>query len=349
MAHVSTSIFGQINNQDIVRIKIVNPSGSYIDVLNYGCIIHAWACPDREGIIKDILLGCTDIEGYKDRHPYFGCVVGRYANRINRGKFSLDGIDYQLSTNLGNHHLHGGEVGFDRIVFDYEIVHGAEEVTLIFRALSPDGDQGYPGNLNIMVIYTYTHSNELIIRYLAETDKPTPINLTNHCYFNLSGNPSKDILDHEIFIQASNFLAVDKDIIPTGELHKVKNTPLDLQKPITISKQMDINSNYFNITKGWDHCYMIDHIPEVDVVASCYHPASGRFLEVKTTKPYIQFYTGNWLGGVKGKFGSYKDYSGFCLETQYAPDAMNHENLGNVLLKPNETYSSMTTYSILLK
>lgn len=350
MAYLSSSIFGNIDGKDIICFRIQNINGSYIEILNYGCIVHAWGSPDRDGKIEDILLGCNDIEGYKNRHPYFGCLVGRYANRINQGKYTYEGIEYQLSVNLGDHHLHGGLIGLDQYVFDYEVVHATDDVSLIFRATSPDGDQGFPGNLHVIVIYTFTSDNSLIIRYKATTDKTTPVNLTNHCYFNLSGNQVSDILDHSVSINADKILDVDDNLIPTGSFFPLINTLLDLKHSTPINQIMDVNKSEFNRQKGWDHCYVLNENRNLsDALASCFHNGSGRLLEVFSDMPYIQFYTGNWLDGTEGKIGKYKDYNGLCLETQNAPDAVNHTNLGNVFLHPDEEFYSMTMYRISVK
>jgi aldose 1-epimerase len=342
--HLSQQLFGTIDGQNVIEFVLTTTDGQSLSLLNYGATMHRWMCYDRAQKQQDILLGCVDLDGYLADHPYFGCIVGRYANRIAHGRFTLDGQNYQLTQNLRGHHLHGGTVGFHRTLFGYQIFQERDRVTVLFTGQSPDGDQGYPGTLDYMISYTYTDDNELIIEYRAMTTAPTPVNLTVHPYFNLSGG--KDILDHEVRIASDAVTAVDEDIIPTGDLLQVGGSRLDLRTTQTIGKVMDTSDPLMRATKGFDHNYILVDHAEDQVVASVLHRESGRCLEVMTTAPAVQLYTGNWLDGIIGRGGTYIDHAGLCLETQWWPDSPNHPHFPNTILQPNQLYFSRTIYRV---
>lgn len=338
--------FGELNHGSIDLITFTGVGGQSVSITNYGGIVHEWKCRDREGVLKDILLGCKDLEQYHERHPYFNAIVGRYANRIANGRFSLDGKKYVLSTNLPPHHLHGGIDGFDRKIWEYEVAHSTNQCTLKLHAKSNDMEEGYPGNVQMEVHYTYTEDNELIIHYRAVTDRPTPLNLTNHCYFNLSGDQNTTILDHAVCILADGFTATDDTLIPTGHILPVQGTPLDFTTEKIIGQVIDDQSNMLKVTKGFDHNFVITEHQMDEVVATVCHSPSGRRLRVFTDRPGIQFYTGNWLGGVMGKPGKYQDFAGLCLETQYYPDSPNRPEFPDCILKPGDIFDSVTIYKI---
>jgi aldose 1-epimerase len=344
---ITKKIWGNIDNSDIILFKFSGSSGQYIEITNFGGIVHSWFCLDKNGKLEDILLGCKDLEGYQNRHPYFGAIIGRCANRIAHGKFSLDGQDYTLQCNLPPHHLHGGNVGFDKKIWDYEIINDAHQATLILKTVSQDGEEGYPGNLDLCVQYTYTDENQLIIKYEASTDKATPINLTNHGYFNLSGNTEKNILDHEMFIQSNHITESDSFLIPTGNFLDITDTVLDFSTSTKIGQRMDIGHELLKHQKGYDHNFLLDNGNKNEPVAIVKESISGRILKVYTDRPAIQLYTGNWLYGVDGKNGTYQDYAGFCLETQSYPDAPNHSNFPDSILRPGDTFNSETSYQVI--
>jgi aldose 1-epimerase len=350
MMQVKKEIFSQFfGNKEVYLYTITTPENESIQITNFGGIVHSWSCKDKGGKLADILLGCRAIPDYLDHHPYFGSIIGRYANRIAHGKFSLDGKTYTLPTNLGHHHLHGGHHGFDRKVWSSEILEYDNHVKLILTSTSCDGEEGYPGNLNIKTIYTYTAHNELIIEYFANSDQSTPINLSNHCYFNLSGHQNETILDHLVNIRSQAITAADDESIPTGHIIKIKNTILDFSILTPLAKGLDILSTDLIPTKGYDHNYILDAEPSHLAAAIVIHPTSGRRLSVYTDQPAIQLYTGNWLSGVNGKYGTYRDHSGLCLETQHFPDSPNHPTFPNTILRPNEQYYSKTTYKMDVK
>ncbi len=343
---ITKTKWGNIDTIDIFLFKFLGSSGQYIAITNYGGIVHSWFCLDKNGKLEDVLLGCKDLEGYQNRHPYFGAIIGRCANRIAYGKFSLDGQDYTLQCNLPPHHLHGGNVGFDKKIWDYEIINDAHQATLILKTVSQDGEEGYPGNLDLCVKYTYTDENQLIIKYEATTDKPTPLNLTNHCYFNLSGNTNKSILDHEMFIQSNTVTESDLFLIPTGNILDIRDTVLDFSTSTNIGQRMDISHELLKHQKGYDHNFILNPENQNTPVAIAKEPITGRILKVYTDRPAIQLYTGNWLYGLDGKNGTYQDYAGFCLETQCYPDAPNHLHFPNSILRPGEVFISETTYKV---
>ncbi|PMQ01113.1 MAG: galactose-1-epimerase [Dictyoglomus sp. NZ13-RE01] len=317
---------------------LVNSNGLMMKVITYGGAITELWVPDKNGNFQDIVLGFDTLGEYESPdNPFFGSIIGRYGNRIAYGSFYIDGIKYQLAINdRGKHHLHGGVKGFHRVVFKAVPIKTPYGPSLRLRYLSHDGEEGYPGNLEVTVTYTLTKSNELRIDYLATTDKPTIINLTNHSYFNLSGDATRDILDHELWIDADNFTEVDEYLIPTGKILPVKDTPLDFTKPKKIRE---------GLPQGYDHNFVLNKKNgEMKLVATLKEKTSGRIMEVYTTEPGLQLYTGNYLN-IRGKAGKfYSKHYGLCLETQHFPDSPNHENFPSTILRPGETYISTTIY-----
>ena len=332
---------------DINQYILKNANGMQITVINYGGIITSWKAKDRDGSYEDIVLGFDNLSDYESSSPYFGALIGRYGNRIKKGKFNLDGVEYTLAVNNGENHLHGGVKGFDKVIWEVEEEVKESSASLILRHMSTDMEEGYPGNLDVKVIYTLTNYDELKVRYEAETDKKTIVNLTQHSYFNLSANLSRDILAHQITIDADSFLPVDKTLIPSGELRDVEGTPFDFRVPKRVGD--DINEDYTQLTfgNGYDHCWVLNNQNEgVRFVASAYDTLSGRSLEIFSDQPGIQFYSGNFLDGtLKSKDGgNYEFRSGFCLETQHYPNSPNQESFPSVILNPGEKYNTETIF-----
>ena len=332
---------------DINQYILKNSNGMQITIINYGGIITSWKAKDRDGSYEDIVLGFDNLSDYESSSPYFGALIGRYGNRIKEGKFSLDGVDYTLEVNNGENHLHGGVKGFDKVIWEVEKEVKESSASLILTHISTDMEEGYPGNLDVKVIYTLTNDDELKVRYEAETDKKTIVNLTQHSYFNLSANLSRDILAHQITIDADSFLPVDKTLIPSGELRDVEGTPFDFRVPKRVGD--DINEDYTQLTfgNGYDHCWVLNNQNEgVRFVASAYDTLSGRSLEIFSDQPGIQFYSGNFLDGtLKSKDGgNYEFRSGFCLETQHYPNSPNQESFPSVILNPGEKYNTETIF-----
>jgi aldose 1-epimerase len=330
-----------------------NEEGTEVKITNYGGIITSLMVADKDGELEDIVLGFDSLEGYlQEGVPYFGAIIGRYANRIANAAFELDGQRYQLAANDGPNHLHGGEQGFDKVLWDAESFEGEEGVGVRLQYLSKDGEEGYPGNLSVEVSYTLTNDNELKIDYTATTDKPTVVNLTNHAYFNLAGHDHGTIIDHLVMIKAEEFLPVDENLIPTGELRPVKDTPFDFTKATLVGRKIN-KKDHEQIARGqgYDHCWVLNgEEGEMKLAASVHEPASGRYMEVHTTKPGIQFYTGNFLdGSLRGKGALYSHRSGLCLETQYFPDSPNQPHFPSAELRPGETYQTQTIYTFSVK
>lgn len=312
-----------------------------VDILNFGGIITSIKVPDKKGIIEDVVLGFDSPEEYLQVHPYFGALIGRYGNRIAKGKFKLDGKTYTLAINNGPNHLHGGLKGLDKKFWNVEELK--HKNSLLFSYLSIDGEEGYPGTLSIEVTYTLNDNNEVKIDYLATTDKATPVNLTNHSYFNLSGNNRNSILDHEIMIIADQYTVVDKDLTPTGQLKYVKGSEMDFTTP----KKIGVDILKVKEGGGYDHNYVLrDWDGSLRPAATLYEASSGRLMEVLTTEPGLQFYSGNFLdGSLTGKSKDvYQKHDGLCLETQHYPDSPNHENFPSTILRPGQIYKSTTIY-----
>ncbi len=328
-------------------LTLSNASGMKVTVTPIGGHVMSIMVPDKNGNLTDVVLGYDSAKEYTGGRGFYGSTVGRYGNRIAKGKFSIDGTEYQLSVNNGVNTLHGGPGGFHNVKWNAKEVTTYEGKGIELTYLSKDGEEGYPGNLNVKVVFSLTDSNELKIQYEATTDKPTVVNLTNHSYFNLSGEGNGDILDHEISINADKFLPVDSGLIPTGELRPVKGTPFDFLEPHTIGERINADEEQVKIGLGYDHCFALNKKApdELSLAAKVSDPASGRRMEVWTTEPGVQFYTGNFLTGTPGKGGKpYNHRYALCLETQHFPDSPNQPSFPSTLLKPGETFKSTTIY-----
>jgi aldose 1-epimerase len=352
-AKISTEPFGKLPDGTAVSLfTLTNAKGMTMKVMNYGGVITSLTAPDKNGNLEDVVLGYDSLSGYLKSSPYFGALIGRYGNRIGKGKFSLDGKDYQLPQNNNGNTLHGGPNGFDKRFWnieEYAVTNGA---ALKLTYVSKDLEEGFPGTLNTQVIYHLTDNNELKIFYEATTDKPTVINLTQHTYFNLSGNSKADILQHELFLDADKFIPVDKTLIPTGEIKNVSETPFDFKTPTAIGSRIDKKDQQLEFGLGYDHCWALNTNGDTSKVAATLHdPASGRVMSVKTSEPGIQFYSGNFLdGSITGKYNTvYKQRYGLCLETEHFPDSPNKKNFPPVVLKPGETYKTQTMYTFTTK
>ena len=321
-----------------------NAAGMEAKITNYGGIVVSLKTPDRNGKLDDVVLGFDSMDGYRTNPPYFGAIIGRYANRIAAGKFTIDGVQYQAPINSGKNCLHGGIKGFDKVVWTPKFNGNALELTYLSR----DGEEGFPGTLTAKVVYTLTDQNELKIDYSATSDKPTIVNLTNHSYFNLAGQGNGTVLDQVVSINADAFTPVDKNMIPTGEIQSVAGTPMDLRKPIAIGIHVDDPYEQIKLGGGYDHNWVLNkkQSGELSLAASVGDPKSGRVLEVWTTEPGVQLYTANFLDGkLLGKGGKkYQRRGAFCLETQHYPDSPNHPNFPSVVLRPGQTYQETTIY-----
>ncbi len=350
-AGVQQTPFGTIDGRSITLYTLTNSHGMEVQAMNYGGIIVSIRVPGRSGQLADVVLGHDTLEGYRPNPPYFGAIVGRYANRIANGTFTLDGKTYTLPKNDGPNTLHGGTTRtFDKVVWDAEPLK--DRTGLAFSYFSKDGDDGFPGNLRVKVTYTLTNANALEIDDEATTDKATPINVSQHSYFNLAGAGNGDILNHEIMINADRFTPVDKNLIPTGELRPVKDTPLDFTTSTRIGARIDQNYEQLVLAHGYDHNFVINRKGAGLVLAArVYEPSTGRVLEVSTTQPAVQFYTGNFLDGtITGKEGHvYQRRYGFCLETQHFPDSPNHPSFPNTILRPGETFQQKTVFKFSAK
>lgn len=324
------SLFVCTNDNDLV-----------VKLTDYGAIVVSLEAPDRDGNLENITLGFPRIRGYHQRHPYFGATVGRYGNRIAKGRFSVDGKEYTLAQNNGDNHLHGGDVGFDKMMWDAEGVVRDDSVGVRFQRRSPDGEEGYPGNLDVTVEYLLTNDNELKCEYTAKTDATTVVNLTNHTYWNLAGAGNGKVLDHQLMIAADRYVAVDDSLIPTGELAAVAGTPLDFTSPTAIGARINqIDAD----PAGYDHCYVLrSQDGKLALAARAKDPSSGRVMEVFTDQPGVQLYTGNFLGGAESD-GGFGKHDAFCLETQHYPDSPNQPSFPSTILKPGETYHTVTVH-----
>jgi aldose 1-epimerase len=330
------------NGQPVRQFTLTNANGVKVKIISYGATLTELHVPDRNGKLGDVVLGFEKLDDYLKGHPFFGCTTGRYANRIAKGKFTIDGKEYTLKTNNGPNHLHGGEKGIDKVVWQAVEKAGGDGMSVVFFHRSPDGDEGYPGNLDMKVTYTLNNKNELRIDYEATSDKPTPVNLTNHSYFNLAG--SGDILGHELLIAADKYTPTDATLIPTGEIQLVEGTPYDFRKPTPVGARID---QLKGEPGGYDMNFVLNQEGKALVLAArVYEPRSGRVMEVHTTEPGVQFYTGNFLDGkLTGKGGIvYKKHSGLCLETQHFPDSPNKPNFPSTILRPGMKYQTTTVH-----
>jgi aldose 1-epimerase len=339
---IEKSPFGKTEEgQSVTLFTCTNEHGLVLKLIDYGALVVALETPDRNGRLANINLGFSKLDGYLQRHPYFGATVGRYCNRIAKGKFTLNGEDYKLAMNNGPNHLHGGLKGFDKQMWQASEMKTPDAVGVQFKRRSPDGEEGYPGNLDVTVVYSLTNKNELRVEFTAMTDKATPVNLTNHNYWNLAGAGSGTILNHELMLTADKYLPVDDGLIPTGELADVKGTPLDFSSAHQIGARIkQIKAD----PVGYDHCFVLrGQSGSLTLAARVKEPTTGRIMEILTTQPGIQFYTGNFLDGSAGN-GGYQQYQGFCLETQHYPDSPNQPKFPSTILKPGETFKQTTVH-----
>jgi aldose 1-epimerase len=347
-ASITSQPFGTAPSGEPVAIyTLTNPAGLTARIMTYGGIIVSLDVPDRDGKLGDIVLGFDSLAGYVKGSPYFGAIVGRYGNRIAKGKFTVDGKAYQLAINNGPNALHGGRQGFDKVVWQAQPVSSDSTVSLILTHTSPDGDQGYPGTVHATVTYSLTPMNELSIEYRATTDKATPINLTNHSYFNLAGAGNGDILNHVLRINADHYTPVDSTLIPTGEIAPVAGTPLDFRRETGIGARINDVDQQLKNAGGYDHNFVLngtDSVRGLPLAAHVVEPSSGRVMSVYTSEPGVQFYTGNFLDGTLTGTGGhvYLKRYGFCLETQHFPDSPNHPNFPSTILQPGAEYRSHT-------
>lgn len=344
--NIQKQLYGATKSGTPVDIyTLTNDNGVEAKITNYGGIIVSLRTPDRDGELGEVTLGLDTLEDYLGLHPFFGALVGRYANRIAEGKFTLEGKEYQLAQNADGHHLHGGNQGFDKVVWEAKSTSVDDAVSLTLTYLSVDGEESYPGNLSVTVTYTLTNDDELRIDYAAETDQTTILNLTNHTYFNLA--QSETILDHVMMINADEFTVVDSSVIPTGEIRSVEGTPLDFRQPTRIGERIDEDDEQLKFAGGYDHNWIVNGEPgELRLAARVSEPATGRVLEVHTTQPGVQFYSGNMMPEeMPGRDGeTYKWRSGLCLETQHFPDSPNHPNFPSTVLKPGEKFHEATVF-----
>jgi aldose 1-epimerase len=340
------SIFGTTpDGVAVERYSLSNSHGLQADIMTYGATLLAVRAPDRAGTPGDVVLGFDGLEGYLADQPYLGAVCGRVANRIAGGRFELNGETYTLAINNDPNHLHGGPGGFHRQVWAARERDSADGPSVELSYLSPDGQEGYPGNLSVVVAYTLTERGELRIEYTATTDRDTVVNLTNHAYFNLAGGG--DILDHQVEIAASRFVPIGANLIPLGELRPVRGTPFDFTTPARVGAHVDADDEQIRNGLGYDHTWVLDKADgALGFAARVYAPATGRVLEVSTTEPGLQFYTGNFLdGSLTGRGGQIYAYrTGLCLETQHFPDSPNQPQFPSVVLRPGQTYTQTTIY-----
>ncbi len=339
--------FGTLPDGRRVEVyTLVNKNGLKARLINYGGILVSLETPDRKARLGDIVLGFDSLDGYLKSSPYFGCIVGRYGNRIAKGRFTLDGVEYKLAANNGPNHLHGGLKGFDKALWTAEPVSAQDARGVKFAYLSRDGEEGYPGNLRVSVTYLLTDGDELSIRYQAEADKATPVNLTHHSYFNLAGQGSGDILGHELMIDAPSYTLVDEGLIPTGQIAPVAGTPFDFTKPAVIGARIA------QVPGGYDHNFVLrGGGGRLALAARVSEPRTGRVMEISTTEPGLQFYAGNFLDGtITGKGGKvYQKQFGFCLETQHFPDSPNQPSFPSTILRPGQKYESLTVHKFYAK
>ena len=346
-AHISQKSFGKTKSGTAVSLyTLTNAHGAQVQITNYGGIVTSIKVPDRHGRLADVVLGFDSVGRYEKDSPYFGALIGRYGNRIAKGRFTLDGDTHKLFVNNGPNSLHGGKVGFDKKVWTATPVKSAQGVGLALRLLSKDDEEGYPGNLDIKVVYTWTNDNSLKLEYTATTDKDTVLNPTNHSYFNLAGAGHGTVLDTTMMINADKFTPVDKTQIPTGALRPVAGTPFDFRRPHAIGERINQSNPQLLIGAGYDHNFVLNG-SGLRLSARAYSPRSGRVLTEYTTEPGVQLYTGNFLDGkLRGKGGKlYPRRGAFCLEAQHFPDSPNHPSFPTTELKPGDTYRQTTVYA----
>jgi aldose 1-epimerase len=348
---ISQSLFGTTAaGEAVTKFTLSNNKGSRISIINFGGIITEWFMRDKNGALADVVLGFDTLAPYEDIGPYFGALIGRVGNRIANAQFSLDGVTYHLAANNGTNNLHGGPIGFDKKVWSATASEDANGPLLTLHLLSEDGDQGFPGNLDVTVTYQFTHNDELFVDYFATTDKATPVNLTQHCYFNLAGGG--DVLNHKAQIFADHINAVNDAQIPVGEPMPVAGTPFDFRSPRLIGEQIDAEHPQIKFGFGYDHNFIINQssYKTLTLAARVEEEKSGRVLEVFTQEPGVQFYSGNFLDGtLTGKGITYNKRSGFCLEPQHHPDSINQPQFPSIVLRPGEEYKTRTIFKLLVK
>ena len=339
-----------VDGREVAMFTLENANRVTTQIMSYGGTVVSLRVPDRDGELGDVVLGFDGLAGYRGSRAYLGALVGRYGNRIGGARFTLDGRDHQLAANDGPNHLHGGIRGFDKVVWDATPRATTAGPALELRHVSADGEEGYPGNLTVRVVYTLRHDNALAIEYTATTDRDTVVNLTNHAYWNLAGHAAGSILDHQLVLEADRFVAAGPRLIPTGELRPVAGTALDFRTATAIGARIDSDDDQLRVAQGYDHSYVIiGTADELRPAARVVEPTSGRVLEVATTEPAVQFYSGNFLDGERGKGGAtYHRRAGFCLETQHYPDSPNQPSFPTTVLRKGASYQSTTIYRFLL-
>lgn len=347
-SRIRENTFGRTRDgRDVTSFTLQNRHGMTVEVLDYGAIVRTLCVPDINDRLIDVALGYDDISSYEDDRSYLGAVIGRYANRICAGRFVLDGKTHQLATNNGPNHLHGGARGFDKTAWRARPFEEAKTVGVVLNHTSPNGDEGYPGRLDVHITYGLSASNVFSVEYRATTDRPTPVNLTQHSYFNLQGEGSGDVLDHEITIYADSFCEIDSDLIPTGNFVSVDGTALDFRRGRKIGAGIEQDYDQLRIARGYDHNFVLANAGQnCALAARAFSPATGIVMEVFTTEPGLQFYSGNFLDGMRvGKGGHrYRRRAGFCLETQHFPDSPNHAEFPSTILRPGDELRSRTEY-----
>lgn len=345
--NITKQPFGKLTDGTMIDLYILANANSEVKIATYGGTIVSIVTPDQHGKLADVVLGHDTFDKYLTQNAFFGCITGRYANRIAQGKFTLNGVEYTLAQNDGSNHLHGGLKGFNTKIWQATAIEGNEGPAVRLTYLSQDGEEGYPGNLSATVTYTLTNDDALKIDYLATTDKDTIINLTNHAYFNLAAGEAEDCLGHEMMLNTAQFTPIDETLIPTGELRSVKGTPLDFTVPTVIGARINQDYDQLRFGGGYDHNWVLNNLDgKLVLAAKVQERITGRVMEVYTTEPGIQFYSGNFLNGsITGKGGIvYKKRYGFCLETQHYPDSPNKPTFPSTLLKPGQTYQTTTIY-----
>ncbi|MDQ6528475.1 aldose epimerase family protein [Flavobacterium sp. LHD-85] len=338
--------------EKVESYKLKNQNGMEVDIITFGGRITDLKVPNKEGVSENVVIGFSSLAQYEKENPFFGALIGRYGNRIAKGKFSLDGKEYQLAINNAPNALHGGPQGFFNVVWKADEVKSGDTASLKLSYVSKDMEEGYPGTLKVFVTYTLTNDNQLEVLYEATTDKKTVVNLTQHSYFNLSGDFTKTILDHELTLNADKLVPVDADLIPTGKLEDVAGTPFDFRTPKLIGKDINAKNDQLEKGKGYDHCWVLNN-PEKGktIIAKVYHAASGRVMEMTTDEPGIQFYSGNFLDGTlpMPNGGTFAHRTGLCLETEHYPDSPNQKNFPTTVLNPGENYKTKTTFKFSVK
>ncbi len=345
-ATLTRESFGKAEGQDIDLYTLTNAHGLEARITNYGGVLVSLKVPDKNGKFDDVVLGYDKLDDYVQTRRYLGALIGRYGNRIAKGRFTLNGVEYKLAVNNGENHLHGGLKGFDKVIWKAKPLPVKDGVALELTYLSRDGEEGYPGNLSVRVVYTLSDKDELRLDYSATTDKETVINLTNHSYFNLAGQGNGTILNHRLMVAASRYTPVDAGLIPTGDLASVAGTPFDFMKLTAIGDRIDQDNEQLKLGKGYDHNFVLDGPRgQLRQAARVVEPSTGRSMDIWTTEPGIQLYTGNYLDGFSGKGGKvYNQRFAFCLETQHFPDSPNKSSFPSTVLKPSQRYQTTTIY-----